>query len=258
LVVRNYIGKSKVFEDYIFNDAKDELELTEKAYQNYRDKLLAFQTSNSIGFNLIRNEKLSTSLNQHFNDTVNQIIRSDMKPDIRRFFQNFKEYYNLKLIAVGFGSLDSVLKNDFGRRNINLTNYLTPIREDLIFEDVGNKRIQDLIGQCFIKNDSIFSQLIITCDKALAEIGKIRTKAGNVENLISLLTYTENNPIKNESLISAYYCYGYSSKGDYDLRYKYGYISIFPIMLIFQTILVMLVAIVAQLIMSDKTVTEAL
>lgn len=256
LIVDNYIKKSSVYENYIFGNSRDSLIRAKGEWEGYRNKLLAAQSSNMVAFSMIPTSELRSFLS--YNDSIrrfsvsgNSITRDSKDSLILIFIQT----YNNKMQSLE--RVDSVLANEIishsfpkvelkqiSIQNLTKNNYLTSLAIPLS------------------NNELKISDAINTCDTILENIGKKILLVNNIDTLVGYTTIKEGDTIKPGYKIGQYGLQRYSTKV---LRYETTIpflpikpVIIYPFLLIFQTLVVLLFAIIGQLIISDKTITESL
>ena len=224
-------------------------------WESYRNKLLAAQSSNLVAFSMIPTPELKAFLSIIDPATSVKVgsnaIAKDNKTSVLGVFI---QTYNNKMQSLE--RKDSVLKKEFKDRLI----------KDLIFKKLPFKKTKgnylDSIAFPLKENELIISNAINTCDTVLSKIGDLVLNSNDVETLIKFGTYLENNTIRHKKEPGKY---GFQTDSENILRYETAIPFLFdksfilyPNMYIFQTLIVLLLAIVGQLIISDKTVTESL
>jgi hypothetical protein len=275
LVVDGYIKRSGVYENYLFSNVRDSLHNVIEAHKNYQNKLLAVQTSNATAYLMLKDNiiKFSQELTVLTRDTTSwdtnnrspnylpvQTLKSDQHSvlispaSLEKYFQS----YNNKIY-----SLESIEKSD----------YFTWITNDTVFFycgkilDVRKKEIiKDSVIETLIYNDLLISNLINSLDDRLIKFFELSLFANEQDKLLDIDTYEENKKTSKET-DEAYLAqlkkeFNLHKKESGWLRYQPNLlhlkIFVYPFMLMFQTILVLLLSVIGQLIVSDKTVTEAL
>ncbi len=251
LVVDGYIKRSSVFENYIFSNDKDSLLMVKGEWEGYRNKLLSAQSSNIVAFSMIPGQQLKSSL--AYNDKVK--FRTKIESSKERIIKIFVQTYNNKIQSLQH--VDSILSKEMKLRNLN--------KVKLHQLDTLNLTIDNYTDSIAIplnSNELAISNAIISCDTVLETISKLLISAGDVESLIKYKTFQENITKKERKISSKY---RFQIDTDDILRYETNFLFapdrpfiLYPLMLIFQTLIVLLLAIVGQLIISDKTVTESL
>lgn len=274
LVVNNYILKSKVFEDYIYSDQREYLNLVKDSYINYRNKLLSIQSANTIAFSLIQQQELKNDTKILLPDSLMFFNLSKTNKTDNRIFSIYAETYNNKIYSIDTLTFNSVLRKDFKKRsNVNEDSIALAYMRPEFFK---NSKFDEPLGKkVLIQNENRISVLGRICDLALVDIGNRILNSSNVDSLITYNTYFDSkknekrNPFCNDReryekfVKDSTNSYGFLNNPYYILRYQYRFnndmrYNIFPSMLIFQNLIVLLLAIVGQLILSDKTITEPL
>lgn len=251
LVVDGYIKRSSVFENYIYSNDKDSLVMVKSEWEGYRNKLLSAQSSNIVAFSMIPGQQLKASFS--FNEKVN--FKTKIESSKVRIIKIFVQTYNNKIQSLQ--RVDSVLLKE-----MKLRNFYTMNLHQLDTNNLTINNYTDLIAVPLNSNELEISNAIISCDTILESIGKLLINASDVGTLINYKTFQENITKKERKIPSKY---RFQKDTDDILRYETTIpffpqrpIILYPLMLIFQTLIVLLLAIVGQLIISDKTVTESL
>ncbi len=251
LVVDGYIKRSAVFENYIFSNDKDSLMMVKSEWESYRNKLLSAQSSNLVAFSMIPTQQLKAFL--RYNDSIKNEATSDN--DKVKIISVFIKTYNNKILSLL--NRDSALLKEMNCRHFPVLNL-----QQLKMQKLTVNNYSSQIAVPLSDNELEISKGIISCDTILESLGKLIINANDVDALISYKTYQEKLT-KRERQQSINY--GFKKDPEHIMRYETTlplfhdrHIVIYPLMLIFQTLIVLLLAIVGQLIISDKTVTEAL
>jgi hypothetical protein len=256
MVVDGYIKRSGVFENYIYSNDKDTLMMVKGEWESYRNKLLSAQSSNIVAFSMIPSQELKALL--YLNDTIvrhKYIADSETNDSKKNIIEVFNKTYNNKILSLQY--VDSVLSKEMKFRKFDKAKFR--------LLDAHNLKINNYTDSIAIplnSNELEISDAIIFCDTVLESIGNQLINFGDVDGLIKNKTFQENIT-KKEKLISLNYPLKKNSEDI--LRYETTFsfapdrsFILYPLMLVFQTLIVILLAIVGQLIISDKTVTEAL
>ena len=226
-------------------------------WEAYRNKLLSAQSSNIVAFSMIPTKELKAFLSLYdttkydtTNSTKSISSETSTQDSKKNIIDIFIKTYDNKMLSLG--RFDSVLAKDFRERFI----------EDISFKQLINNKNIDSIAILISNNELEISNTINICDSILEGIGMLLISANDVETLISYTTYQEDSI--NEYKFKPYN-FGLQKDSTKILRYKIAIpfhpiksFVLYPLMLIFQTLIVLLIAIVGQLIISDKTITEAL
>jgi len=254
LVVDGYIKRSGVFENYFYSNDRDSLIMFKGEWESYRNKLLSSQSTNIVAFSMIPSKELQSNLIQI--DSAGRRSESKSTANDNRWIvlRTFIETYNNKMNSLN--RMDSLLLREFEIRKVKKSSFTQLNIQNLKKENWSSIAIPLSINELKI------SKAIVTCDSILESIGKLLINAGDVESLIKYKTFQENITKKERKIPSKY---RFQKDTDDILRYETTIpffpqrpIILYPLMLIFQTLIVLLLAIVGQLIISDKTVTEAL
>jgi len=251
LVVDGYIKRSTVFESYIYSNDKDSLVMVKGEWESYRNKLLSAQSSNIVAFSMIPTQQLKSSL--FFNDSVKSSTRNESSK--KGIIKIFVQTYNNKILSLQH--VDSVLSKEIRLRNFKRVNL-----DQLKVQNIKIDNYSTAIAILLSNNELEISKAIISCDTILESIGKLLINASDVGSLIQYKTFQENITKKERKIPSKY---RFQKDTDEILRYETTFaiasdrpFILYPLMLIFQTLIVLLLAIVGQLIISDKTVTQSL
>lgn len=253
LVVDGYIKRSGVFENYFYSNDKDSLIMFKGEWESYRNKLLSAQSSNIVAFSMIPSKELKATLSRIDGTGLSKsnITANDNRSSI---LGTFIGTYNSKMNSLN--RMDSLLLREFEIRKVEKYSFTQLNIQNLTKENWSS------LATPLSNNELEISKAIVTCDTIIESISKLLINAGDVESLIKYKTFQENITKKERKIPSKY---RFQKDTDDILRYETTIpffpqrpIILYPLMLIFQTLIVLLLAIVGQLIISDKTVTEAL
>jgi len=280
LVVQKIIDNSNIYDGHIFKNKLDNLTNLQDYYKEYRSRLFSIQGSNMYALNfqeLSSQNKTPTNINVYVdsNNISTDTFLSSQKSTSMPNINNFKIVYNKRVKAINDFN-EKRLSNDVNqRKNIILKNkgnlVLGKLYSILIKHD-NKKTIDSNDISIFNVNDNILNNNIIICDSLIDQINNIITKYSINKNLAQFkckfIDKSKSETLKTDTAkIDS--IYGFYNSQDSILKISFNnYIDnsqientpvvVYPYMLILQTLIVLIIAIIGQLIISDKTVTESL
>jgi hypothetical protein len=267
IVLERNIKGSQIMLENVYSFQFDSLLLVEKNIEKYREKLLSFQAANASSIIFLRDDELLNVSNPFNSQLLFVSPLSNFKSGANTLaINNLVNSYNLRV-----ESLNSDLKA------LIFSKLFTPkVSESMMVESITKYTTVDYntfklkTSLIFLENDRKISTAESLCGKVLRDINEFRRINDNTE-LLHINTYIEGEePAKKDNTSSKSKIQNKISKKytkGREIRYGstlFGLfkderkIYLFPAMLIFETIMVMLIAIIGSLIISEKTVTEAL
>jgi beta-galactosidase beta subunit len=253
LIVDGYVKNSKVYVDVVCEDTINSLQAQKNIHENYRDNLLFVQAANVISFSVLQKQDMvSKVFVKHEEDTIYYGIASNTKynPD-NSFINDFVLSYNNRVVAIKKSVyLQEICENANAQSAFqdSLINMIDKIQ----LVEYRAEYYRDTLISLILHNDKIFSSTVSKCEAILNIIDQ------------KLLVFS------NDSILMDKYTYKHSASADTNngstAKYHRYYMDIFifgkwilyPYMLIFQVAVIMMISILGQLIISEKTTTEAL
>jgi hypothetical protein len=258
IISHTFIDNTNIFSTQVFSEELDCLKKMHDQYKEYNEEIEKVQDQNCYTLFLILGKNVSNFRDTIDNETSKKLITGskDLHLNESEINQSLQLYDIFKRDV----RISRALKADIKSRILNValligdkTKNIDPIHIDFSNEYMRGKGINQLI-----KDFNYLKYTAVQSDSILDLLSNRYVSLSTQAKIEPLLTYPQKDNLKNSHKNDPNYGLIFKNSRVYVVKLFSTEAKIYPNMLMLQVIIIMLIGLVGQLFVSDKTVTEPL